>query len=459
MMGRTLKNIRGFIEPVTFFIPFTYYFFLFAIAAVLTNNWLAQQAIMPDSSFGDIFKLLLKTGFWFIALIIIAALLSAFVSFIIFLWKKRKNGVQFSVTTTAVKSEVKDYPAQRIHIVISPLLKPLLGFIKLRLQYDEKQYSEKFALVQDNEKKFISLKYAGDYQWNLPEIKEYHVEKLILYFEDLFQFFSFTVALPVEDRFHTNPFAPPVQNFNISPRKTEDTSSRIEELKKVEGEYLNYKNFENNDDVRRIVWKIYAKNKELVVRIPEVLDPSASHAYIYPSFFNVFDIEGNSTAEVYFLNYYKTMLWGIYTNLSKQGFVLRYIADQQTPSKVFTDEQQDIQYNITTSNWQQDKGIKDFVNAKDASVVVLSSLCNAEDVATLLESQSGYTMFVLIKLSNSLQSSYLVSLLQWIFIQQEKNELEVYKTNWRLSLLRSKVANNEKKLEALLAKHSKTLVL
>lgn len=459
MMGRTLKNIRGFIQPVTFFIPFTYYFFLFAVAAVLTNNWLSARELITGSSFGDIFKLLLKTALWFVAIIIIVAMISALVSFLVFLWKKRKNGIRFSITTAAFKDAGKDNPSQKIHIEIAPLLKPLLGFIKLRLQYDEKQYSEKFALVQDNEKKLISLNYAGDYQWNLPEIKEYHVEKLILYFEDLFQFFSFTVALPVEDRFHTKPFAPPVKNFNISPRKTEDTSSRIEELKKVEGEYLNYKNFENNDDVRRIVWKIYAKNKELVVRIPEVLDPSASHAYIYASFFNGFDIAGNSTAEIYFLNYYKTMLWGIYTNLGKQGFVLRYIADQQTPTKNFAEEQQAVQYTISTSNWQEDKTIKEFVSSKDASVIVLSSLCKVEDVAPLLENQSGYTMFVLIKLSNSLQSSYLVSLLQWIFIQQEKNELEVYKTNWRLSLLRSKVLDNEKKLEALMAKHSKTLVL
>ncbi|HRI22577.1 MAG TPA: hypothetical protein PLA68_16565, partial [Panacibacter sp.] len=159
------------------------------------------------------------------------------------------------------------------------------------------------------------------------------------------------------------------------------------------------------------------------------------------------------------LNFYKTMLWGIYTNLNKQGFVLRYIADQQTPAKNFAEEQQNVQYAISTSKWQQDKTIKDFVNTKDASVIVLSSLCSVEDVAALLENQSGYTMFIFIKLSNSLQSSYLIGLLQWIFIQQEKNELEVYKTNWRLSLLRSKVAENEKKLEALMAKHAKTLVL
>ncbi len=459
MMGRTLKNIRGFIQPVTFFIPFTYYFFLFAIALLLGNNWLVAKEAVSGTSFGDIFKLLLRAAVWFVVVIIIVALLSALISFLVFLWKKQKNGIRFSVTTNAAKDEIKNKPAQKIHIEISPLLKPLLGFIKIRLQYDGKQYSDKFALIQGNQKKLISLNYAGDYQWSLPEIKEYNVEKLIIYFEDMFQFFSFTVALPVQDRFHTNPYAPQVKDFAISPRKTEDTSSRIEELKKVEGEYLNYKNFENNDDVRRIVWKIYAKNKELVVRVPEVLDPSASHAFIYASFFNGFDIAGNSTAEIYFLNYYKTVLWGIYQNLGKQGYLLRYIADQQTPSKNFVDESLSTQYTISTSRWQQHKSLKEFANTKDASVIILSSLNSVEDVAALLENQSGYTMFVFIKLSNSLQRSYLIGLLQWIFIQQEKNELEVYKASWRLSLLRSKVLENEKKLEALMAKHSKTMVI
>ena len=48
-------------------------------------------------------------------------------------------------------------------------------------------------------------------------------------------------------------------------------------------------------------------------------------------------------------------------------------------------------------------------------------------------------MIVFVKLSRSLQQPYMMSLLKWLFIQQEKNEVEVYKTNWRLSLLRPKI--------------------
>lgn len=456
-MGRLFKNIRGLTQPAVFYIPFTYYFVLFAVAIAFANHWLGTKMQVPESSFTDIFNLLLQTGVWFIIIIVTVALLSAVVSFLVFLIKKKKNAITVSIKTMAAIHN--NDPVQKIYISIAPILKPLLGFIKLRLHYDEKLYSQKFILAEEDQKKIFSTRFSGNYQWQLPEIKEYHVEKLIVYFEDFFQFFSFTVAIPVQDRFHTHPFAPPVKDIQLSPRKTEDTATRIEELKKVEGEYLNYKNFENNDDVRRIVWKIYAKNKDLVVRIPEVLDPYASHAYIYPSFHSSFDIAGNTTAEIFFLNYYKTVLWGIYQQLQKQGYALRFIQDQQTASKHFDDVQQSIQYAITTSNWQHDKNLKAFVNNKEASVVILSSLCDADEVQTLLDTQSGGTVFVLVKLSKSLQHTYFINMLKWLFVQQEKNELEVYKSKWRLSLLRPKITANEKKMEAMLEKYSKTVVI
>ena len=456
-MMRLFKNIRGVAQPAVFFIPFTFYFVLFAVALALAGYWVNTRSLIPGNSFADVFKLLLKAGAWFLVIILSVAFISVILPFILFVVKKRKNAIDVSIKTAVVSNN--NEPVQKIHINVSPVLKPLLGFIKLRLHYDEELYSRKFLLAEERQKKFFTTHFAGDYQWQLPEIKEYHVEKLIVYFEDFFQFFSFTVSLPVQDRFHTHPFAPPAKEIQLSPRKTEDTATRIEELKRVEGEYLNYKNFEDNDDVRRIVWKIYAKNKELVVRIPEVLDPYASHAYIYPSFYNSFDITGNTTVEIFFLNYYKTMLWSIYQQLNKQGYALKFVQDQQTPSKHFNEALQAIQYAITTSNWQKEKDLKAFVNSKDASIIILSSLCNADDVQKLLDASSSGTVFVFVKLSKSLHHTYFISFIKWIFVQAEKNELEVYKSKWRLSLLRPKIVQNEKNIEAILAKYNKTIVI
>lgn len=458
-MGKALKNIRGFLQPAVFFIPVTWYFILFAVGLFFARLWLLQKEKIPATSFADIFNLLMNVAFWFVVCILLIAFLSVTISFLIFFWKKKKNSINFSVASSATVQNTGGNNVQRITIELSPLLKPLLGFIKLRLQYDGENYSDKFLLAEKGDKKFIPTSFKGDYLWRLPEIKEYHVEKLIVYFEDLFQFFSFTIALPVQDRFYTQPLEQQSREFSISPRKTEDTASRIDELKKVEGEFLNYKNFEDNDDVRRIVWKIYAKNKELVVRIPEVLDPYASHAYMYVSFFTGFDIAGNTTAEIFFLNYYKTLNWAIYQKLTQQGFEVRYIADQQAPTRNFTDEKKAVEFSISTSKWQAEKDIRSYVNGKDASVVVVNSFSSVDDVQQLLDASEGNTFFVFIKLSNSLQKSYWVGLISWLFIQQEKNELEVYKTNWRLSLLRPKVLQNEKKLETILLKYNKTLVI
>ena len=59
-MGKLIKNIRGYIQPAVFYIPFTFYFFLFAVAAIVAGNWLSVREIIPESSFADIFKLFLK---------------------------------------------------------------------------------------------------------------------------------------------------------------------------------------------------------------------------------------------------------------------------------------------------------------------------------------------------------------------------------------------------------------
>src|SRR4030095_2880455 len=137
-MRRLIKNIRGILQPAIFFIPITYYFFLFAVALAIANSWLSSQELISDNSFTDIFKLLVKTGIWFLVAITGLALLSVFISFIIFTWKKKRNNIRFSVSTTGISGT--ENPVQKIHVSIAPILKPFLGFIMLHLQYDGKNF-------------------------------------------------------------------------------------------------------------------------------------------------------------------------------------------------------------------------------------------------------------------------------------------------------------------------------
>ncbi|MDF2436888.1 MAG: hypothetical protein K0Q95_1264 [Bacteroidota bacterium] len=454
-MGSKLKNIRLALKWTGFFIPFTFYFCLFFIAAYVGYSWLQHKAGIPDSAYRDIFSLLLRFTSGFCLILLSGGLIAVIIPFVFFIIKKRKNGINFSIDTKPATEQSK----QPVTLHIDPILKPILGFVKIRLKYDTQNYSEKFSLIKRSQNKLFTTELDGTYYWDLPEIKEYRIEKAVIYFEDFFQFFSFAVSLHTTRGFHTYPVTRESKSIDAFPRKTEETSTRIEEIKKVEGEHINYKNFESNDDVRRIVWKIYAKNKELVVRIPEVLDPYASHMYLYTSFFSSFDVENNEVIRIPFLNYYKTICWSVYNQLVKKGFDVRYIADQDIPKNGIGSNEEQARFAISVSKWHRDKELRDFVKAKDASVVIISSLSDPEQVKQLLESNGRDISFVFVPLTQGLNKQNIGAWLQWLFVQQEKDSIAIYRTSWSLSLLRLKVMKNEKQIKQLLDQYERSTIL
>lgn len=459
MNGQT--GSRRYPNPIrlfSFYLPFTWYFFLFAASCLLGKLWIDSFAKLPDTAYADIFPLLLSIAFWFLIVILSVSLLSVAVSFLFFLYKKKKNGIQFLVETKGQSAEKKQQ-RQEIYVKIHPVIKPFLGFVKIRLQYDEQHFSKKFSLVEQKAASLISTAIEGTYHWQLPVIKEYRVEKAIVYFEDFFQFFSFALPLTTSNRFYTSPNETIKKNITTFPRKTEDTNTRIEEIKRVEGEHINYKNFEGNDDVRRIVWKIYAKNKELVVRIPEVLDPYASHVYLYASFYSSFGNDLGEVIDIPFLNYYKTFVWSVYKQLIQQGFEVRYLPDQTFVAANASDAQQAAKYAISVSHWQTEKNLKTYVNAKDAAMVIVSSLSDAEEVQQLAEQWGNDISFLFVPLTDSLGYERFDDWLQWLFVKNEQNAVSEYKRKWKFSLLRSKIITNEKNIKAVLKNFSKAEAL
>src|SRR5205085_2239331 len=256
----------------------------------------------------------------------------------------------------------------------------------------------------------------------------------------------FPVFVPAQHKFVTTPPDSELTGFMVTPKRTTELNTRIDTIKKVEGEFLNYKNFENNDDVRRIVWKIYAKNKELVVRIPEIIDPYASHIYLYASFFSKFSYEGNGSIEVPFLNYYKIIIYAVYQNLVKQGFEVRYIPDQDVAKNNTGDDQQWVKYAVSTSRWQKAKDLKTFVKTSDASVVVISSLSNADEVRDLMEHSGKDIKFIFIKLTDSFKNQNMFDWVQWLFVHNQKDDIDVYKRAWSLSTARLAIKENESRL-------------
>src|SRR5690606_39221073 len=120
---------------------------------------------------------------------------------------------------------------------------------------------------------------------------------------------------------------------------------------------------EAGDDVRRIVWKVYARNRELVVRVPELFEPYASHLYFYASFEAA--VKKQWTGDGYLtemLNYYKNRVWTVYDTLAKNEWELRYIPDQQFQIPELGNEAERVARTISNSEWQQDLPVSTYFN-------------------------------------------------------------------------------------------------
>lgn len=443
---------KGFVKRLQragFYIPFTPYFILFVAAISLGYYWLQQNRFEPDTAFSDIFYLLLSVAGVFGSLILVLAFLSVVIPFAIFAAHRRKKAVVLQLM--AAENNNGHNHQQTINLHLHPVFTPLLGFIKMRLYYDEGAFSPKFLLATKGSAP-KSRTIEGTYHWPLPQIKEYHIETALIYFEDVFQFFSFTVDVPAKSSFFTQPTGELPNQQMALPRTTEDTHTRIEEMRRLEGEYLNYKRFENNDDVRRIVWKIYAKNGELVVRVPEVMDPYASHVYLYASFYTGFDTGIDGPVAIPFLNYYKEHIWSVYQSLIKQGWEVRYIPDQGLSAGRPLADQPAVKYSISTAGWQTTHDLASYVKTGNASLLVVSSLSDPDQIQTMLQQYSSSFRIVFIRLSDSLKSQGLAHLVQWMFIQTDRNDLEKFRKIWTLSpTLRFKITQNERKLQHIIS--------
>lgn len=438
-------NIRKRLPQILFLFPFTPYFLLFAMGSFLAYGWLKSKPLLPDTPVYEIFSLLLTVTVVFGFIILAFAFISALLSWLyLFIQKKRKNIV------FKIRSSVK-YD-NHLEIEIHPVLRPLFGFVKFRLIYNEDEYSPKFQLTElQKNRTFFNTSLKGYYKWDLPEIREYKIDKAIIFLEDIFQFFSFALYLDTFERFNSVPKNIEVEVQKVAPKQTENIISRIDIIKKVEGEYLNYKAFEN-DDLRRIVWKIYAKNRELVVRTPEGLDPYSSHIYLFASFFASFDISNNETVQIPFLNHYKTMIWSIYAELKKFNPNVRFISDQSDKYILSSeiDSDQKLKHLISVSNWQKHTSLKTYLDEQHPSIIIISSLNRAEIVEEIKNKTERDTIFIFVPLSESLQTQKALDWLEVVFVQSDKNKISKHKIQWALSPLRNKILDNEKKIKRIL---------
>lgn len=448
------KQIKWKIRYAWQYFPFTLNTLLCVIAGYFAYKLLYTPTPKGEepSPFIPFIKIMGKISFVFLIALVALSVWSTIVSYFYFLWLRYKKGCTLQVEFTTDTKEGKNHKLF-LNARLDGVIRPRLGFIKGRLYYDDNVFTDRFSLLS-NKRKEQSLKrlaVTGRSRLTLPDIKEYDIKGGFVYFQDMLHLFSLAAAQPVGGHFYQPPVLKEGEDHEVFPKKTERMDVRIEQLRKVEGEPLNYKDFEAGDDVRRIVWKVYAKNRELVVRMPEMYEPYASHMYFYASFYA--SVKSQWMGEGYLaemLNFYKNSVWTIYDTLSQKEWEMRYIPDQvfNLPEQLSEDEKN--ARIISNSSWHKDRSLQQYFNTRTGNVLCVSSLTDAHELKNVLDRCDPSTVVYFIKVSGVFKHYAVLNLLSRIIFLPPKDRLSKLRTRWTFSPMRLQVQKREKEIEEIL---------
>ncbi len=451
-------QISGKLRYYRQYIPFRINALVAGIAIWLCFNILKSNPMPAGEnlpSFRPLILLMSKIALLFILTLIGFSVLTTLFCWLHYLWLRRKKNyiLEFNFKPAT------GHKGLWLETLVRKARRPFLGFVKGRLFYDDYKMTDQFILASNKRKPehFWRDAIAGKSILQLPDIKEYAIRGGFIYFEDMLQLFSLPVRQRIQGHFYQNPEQLALEDRETLPRKTEQTDTRIEQLRRVEGEYLNYKDFESGDDVRRIVWKVYAKNRELVVRVPEIFDPYASHVYYYASFHTTLPksrYDSSFAAEM--LNYYKNRIWTIYNTLTQKEWEVKFIPDQPLQIAAHTSPSGQVQRIISNSHWHQEKTLTDYFDPRNGSVLCISSFNSPEEVAALLELCGPDILVYYIKLSRTFHNYIAWTWIKRLFIQSPEDRLKKIRGRWILALWRFQLLKREKEIERLLAQANVT---
>ena len=442
-------NWKSQLRYLALFIPVTAYFLLFALVLFGLYYVAFQMDHAFDSITLEIIRKIVQAIFFLTLLLLVFCLLTTLLPYLWLQFQKLRGKMRIEIGNSPAEEETR---GRKIFLRVYPLLRPVLGFVYFRVLYDNRAQSPRLALAEGRQTDGQKWGFKeGYFIWPLQGIREYPVNELIIYFEDIFHFFSLAARIEVHQRFHIVPqILEEKPDAGMMPLRIRDPETRTDDLRRTEGELLSFKNFEPNDDVRRIVWKLYARNKELMVRKPEIQDPTASIINLFFSFYDHLDVENNYILNVEALNYYKNACWTLERQLIAQGRQIRIFYDQAIPQKITQSQAEADAYALSACQWQKENTMGNLDIPLSGTMVVISSLASPEALTDFLQELPASSTILFVRLSQVIPKPDFSKILKRIFIMPEnKFEKQGY-SDLRVRNTRLLLMENEAYIEEVL---------
>ncbi|MFZ5970379.1 MAG: DUF58 domain-containing protein [Bacteroidota bacterium] len=413
------------------------------------STWLQNEYGQDDSNLWIVMRLLLVLLQWTVVGLFAFSLLSATLIWLLSKSRQRAGRLQAQVTLGDGRQAEAGWAPVSIQVT-GLTWRPLLGTVQARLLFSQQRLSERI-LLDTSVRKPRSIVRDGLRGAGLTLLHDrgiYEVEAVLISFCDMFGLVSLPVTLPYVQQLVTLPVAQPAVQVKAQPHAVEEQKHRIDIPRRVEGEYVNYKEFETGDNIQRIVWKIYAKSGQLVVRIPETKDPYASHLYFYVSYFlGMGTPQGAFEQEL--LNAYKDRLRNLLEALQRNGYDVRLQHDQEVPRLQGQADKKDSLFQIAAASWQTETPPAAFIQYTKAAFVALPSLVPATEVEIILKNLPLSIPVIVIQLSEVIPSPFQFTFKD-IFFRPEEQPTDQLRQSWLLAPLRRELLKNEKNIERLL---------
>jgi hypothetical protein len=384
----------------------------------------------------DIAFILLKSAMFVFGVIVLFSIITILISYL--MYRKSKSIPEIRFTYTDLNKVV-------CVVVCNKMLFPFAGMLKAGLTFDNR-YEALIVL-----KKLKHRQAYGKKELTLPNIKNYDLDKVTLFFQDIFRMFSFKIEFKNKVSVTVLPASEnEIELSNVSYAMDKD-EIRTDTIHHKEGELLQFKHFESSDDIRRIVWPVYAKTKELIVRTIEMHSMYSSRIDIYASFCNNYRDLLAKTVSDDFLNNYKTNIWTLYKSLKKDNEV-HFIPDQK--SKIAVEYQHEVSAQISGMDWHSNK-IEEYLGNEKISIICISSLLSLQEVEKCLDKLDANTIVVFSSLRSSVEKIGVKDVVIEFFTIPEKKKIN---WKWLFSSNRKKVLNNDKAIRNVLISRRRNYV-
>jgi hypothetical protein len=389
----------------------------------------------------------LQVLFWATIILMGVSILTLLISWVVFLRQMKSGKMKISVQLP--ENRTHEAGVVPVDAKITNILRPFLGTVEIRIIFPGMRMSDRI-LLDENKNSWLSPfnTVAGKSTLDLHHRGLHDIQEIQVILTDMMKLVKIPIALHSKSRLLTIPKQLKEETFPIFPAATEEQDVRINIPKRVQGEFLSYKDFESGDDIRRIVWKIYARSGELVVRVPETRDPYASHVYICTGFYNTLITEFDDLAGRELLNVYKDSLRQVYDAVSRNQYSVRLIKDQEEQKDAPNTEVSKDLYFLSTAHWQDSQLPHEiFVNPKTA-VICLSSATPVEEIENLFGKLALHVPVMVFGLSDALGPAFKFKIRD-VFFKPKKHPLSEVRQSWWISPLRKKLKLNEQRIKKL----------